>query len=55
MMAAKQIDYASIFGSYVMKTQFEIAKAKEEEKTDRLGPDSKAVMQETIEDYIEQA
>lgn len=55
MMTARQINYASIFGSYVMKTQFEIAKEREAEKKGEPDRDNKAVMQETIEDYIEQA
>ena len=54
MMTARQINYASIFGSYVMKTQFEIAKAKETEKSERF-TDNKILVQETVEDYIEQA
>ena len=55
MMTARQINYASIFGSYVMKTQFEIAKAKEAEKAEHFDTDNKIVVQETVEDYIEQA
>lgn len=57
MMAARQINYASIFGSYVMKTQFEIAKAREEERTKDADTNAAkhAILQETVEDYIEQA
>lgn len=55
MMAERQINYASIFGSYVMKKQYEIAlarKTKEAEDTEHF---NESVMQETVEDYIEQA
>lgn len=52
MMAARQIDYMSIFGSYVMKTQYERCCKTEAEGKKR---ESGSVIQETIEDYIEQA
>ena len=55
MMTARQINYASIFGSYVMKTQFEIAKAKEADRSVCNDTNNRIVMQETVEDYIEQA
>lgn len=57
MMAARQINYASIFGSYVMKTQFELIKEriKENDSRDLTGDRNDAVIQETVEDYIEQA
>lgn len=55
MMAARQINYASIYGSYVMKTQFEIAREKEADRSTGFDTNNKIVMQETVGDYIEQA
>ncbi len=52
MMAAKQINYASIFGSYVMKKQYQLVRACETEEEEA---EKTAVVQETVEDYIEQA
>lgn len=52
MMAEKKINYAAIFGSYVMRTQYEIMKAAEAEKEKS---EKKTILQETVEDYIEQA
>ena len=53
MMAAKQISYASIFGAYVMRTQYELVKNKA--SNDTCQETNEAVVQETVEDYIEQA
>ncbi|WP_455719751.1 hypothetical protein [Agathobacter sp.] len=57
MMAARQINYGSIFGAYVMKVQYENVskKLQEEREAMRTGSCGREVLEETVEDYIEQA
>lgn len=57
MMAARQINYGSIFGAYVMKVQYENVSKKLQEKREAKHKEffGKEVLEETVEDYIEQA
>lgn len=56
-MAARQINYGSIFGAYVMKVQYENVSKKLQEKREAKHKElfGKEVLEETVEDYIEQA
>ncbi len=57
MMAARQINYGEIFGAYVTKVQYESVSKKLQEKRKARGSElfGKEVLEETVEDYIEQA
>ena len=57
MMAARQINYGSIFGAYVMKVQYETVSKKLQEKREAKRREicGREVLEETVEDYIEQA
>ena len=57
MMAARQINYKSIFRAYVMKVQYENVSKKLQEKREAKRREicGREVLEETVEDYIEQA
>lgn len=54
MTATKELNFTSVFGSYIMKTQFEILCAKKQGNNNDANSRN-YVLQETVEDYIEQA
>ncbi|RHV68263.1 MULTISPECIES: hypothetical protein, partial [Clostridia] len=53
LLAEKQISYKSIFGAYVMRAQYELASWNQEQKSEEK--ENQQMIQETVEDYIEQA
>ncbi len=54
MVATKELTFTSVFGSYIMKTQYETLLATKQTKNTAEYKDN-CVLQETVEDYIEQA
>ncbi len=55
MVATKELNFTSVFGSYIMKTQYETLLAKKQAKSNNAESKNNYVLQETVEDYIEQA
>lgn len=52
-MADREMNYKSIFGAYVMRAQYELESWNRKQNTEEN--EINQVVQETIEDYIEQA
>ncbi len=55
MVATKELNFTRVFGSYIMKTQYETLLAKKQVESNNAESKDKYVLQETVEDYIEQA